>query len=165
MNAVFLVLAFQVVLGGFDNLWHHELQARLPHTPGARRELSLHAAREAIYAVVFAGLAWFEWHGAAAWALAGLLAVEVVITLADFLEEDRTRRLPPLERLLHTVLTLSYGVFVALLAPVLAGWARLEPGLVRVSHGGVSWALSAASAGVPGRSYVKDFMRGSRRLR
>ena len=89
----------------------------------ARYELLLHAMREAIYAVLSAGLAWAEWRGAWAWDLAALLLVEIVITLADFIEEDLTRRLPPLERVLHTLLALSYGAFTALLAPVLAGWA------------------------------------------
>src|ERR1700748_2737464 len=126
MNAVFVILAVQALLGGFDNLLHHELHARLPQRASARRELALHAAREAIYGVVFLGLAWTEWHGALALLLGGLLAVEVVITLADFLEEDRSRRLPPFERVLHTVLAVTYGLFLATLAPHLAAWA-LQP--------------------------------------
>lgn len=148
MNAIFLILAFQVLLGGFDNLWHHELSARLPQRAGARRELALHAAREAIYAVVFFGLAWFAWHGALAIVLAALLCAELLITIADFLEEDRTRQLPPFERLLHTVLTISYGAFIGLIAPVLLEWARLPTGWVLTPHGWVSWAFTAAAVGV-----------------
>ena len=30
MQAVFILLSVQSVLGAFDNLWHHEWQARLP---------------------------------------------------------------------------------------------------------------------------------------
>ena len=66
MNAVFAILAAQALLGGFDNLWHHELHARLPQHASARRELALHAAREAIYGVVFLALAWTQSHGALA---------------------------------------------------------------------------------------------------
>jgi uncharacterized protein (TIGR01777 family) len=148
MNAVFVILAVQALLGGFDNLWHHELHARLPQRASARRELALHAAREGIYGVVFLGLAWTEWHGALALLLGALLAVEVVITLADFLEEDRSRRLPPFERVLHTVLAVTYGLFLATLAPHLAAWVLQPTGLAWTPHGMVSWAFTACSAGV-----------------
>ena len=94
MNLLFTLLSVQAVMGAFDNLWHHELQAKLPQRHSARRELALHTAREAIYGVVFIGLAWWQWQGLFAALLAALLGAEVVITLADFLEEDRTRRLP-----------------------------------------------------------------------
>ncbi len=148
MQAVFILLSLQSVLGAFDNLWHHEWQARLPQRVSARRELALHAAREALYGVVFLGLAWFEWRGAMAGVLALILAAEVLITLADFLEEDRTRRLPPLERLLHTVLTISYGGFVALMVPVLHDWASMNTALHLHSHGWVSWLFTLYSGGV-----------------
>ena len=68
MNTVFLVLSVQIVLGAFDNLWHHEITERLPSKRGARHELALHAAREFLYAVIFLGFAWYEWRGAWAWA-------------------------------------------------------------------------------------------------
>jgi uncharacterized protein (TIGR01777 family) len=148
MNAVFIVLAVQAALGGFDNFWHHELHARLPQRVSARRELALHAVREGIYGGVFFGLAWFEWHGGLALLLATLLAVEVAVTLADFLEEDRSRKLPPFERVLHTVLALTYGVFLATLAPHLVDWFRLPTGFAWTPHGAVSWAFTACSAGV-----------------
>ncbi|MEO8152172.1 MAG: TIGR01777 family oxidoreductase [Rhizobacter sp.] len=145
---LFLVLAVQAILGAFDNLWHHELEAHLPRRLGARRELALHAAREGIYAVVFIAVAWFECRGAWALGLGLLLATELVITLADFLEEDRTRRLPPLERLLHTVLTAMFGAFICLMVPVLADWASLPTALVVTPRGTASWIFTAFAAGV-----------------
>lgn len=151
MTTLFLLLSVQALMGAFDNLWHHELQARLPQRAAARHELSLHAAREAIYGIVFIGLGWFEWRGAFAAVLAGLLAAEVVITLADFLEEDRTRALPPFERLLHTLLTISYGAFIALIAPVLWGWSQQPSALVLTPHGTqawVSWLFTLYGVGV-----------------
>lgn len=148
MNTIFLLLSIQAALGAFDNLWHHELEARLPQRTSARYELSLHAAREAIYGVVFVGLAWFEWRGAFAAVLAALLLIEVGITLADFLEEDRTRRLPPFERVLHTVLTISYGLFLGLIGPVLWAWAQQPTAMVLAPHGWVSWLFTAYAAGV-----------------
>jgi len=148
MNTLFLLLTVQAALGAFDNLWHHELQARLPQRTSARYEISLHAAREAIYGVVFFGLAWFEWRGAFAAVLAALLLVELGITLADFLEEDRTRRLPPFERVLHTVLTISYGLFLGLVAPVLWAWVQQPTAMVLAPHGWVSWLFTAYAIGV-----------------
>lgn len=148
MQAVFILLSVQSVLGAFDNLWHHEWQARLPQRVSARRELALHAAREALYGLVFLGLAWFEWRGAMAGVLALVLAAEIGVTLADFLEEDRTRRLPPFERLLHTVLTISYGAFVALMVPVLHDWASMNTALHFRPHGWVSWLFTLYGVGV-----------------
>jgi uncharacterized protein (TIGR01777 family) len=148
MSILFTLLSFQALLGAFDNLWHHELQAALPQRAGARRELALHAAREAIYAVIFIGLAWSQWHGLWAALLATLLVVELFITVADFLEEDRTRRLPPLERALHTVLSISYGLLLGLMAPVLLQWWHAPTALVATAHGAMSWWLTFYGVGV-----------------
>ncbi len=143
-----LILTAQALLGAFDNFWHHELEARLPQRLGARRELALHAAREAIYALVFIVVAWLECHGAWALVLGALLVAELVITLADFLEEDRTRRLPALERLLHTVLTAMYGAFLCLMAPVLAEWVQQPTALELVTRGHASWIFTLFAIGV-----------------
>lgn len=138
MNAVLTVLSLQALLGAFDNLWHHEWQARLPQRSSAVRELRLHALREGGYALLFLGLAWWRWQGWCALLLALLLAAEVSVTLLDFLEEDRSRQLPPLERLLHTVLALGYGVFLALFAPLLWQWAQQPTGWAWAPQG--AWA-------------------------
>jgi hypothetical protein len=114
----------------------------------SRRAASLHAARKVIYGVVFVGLAWFEWRGAFTAVLAALLLIEVGITLADFLEEDRTRRLPPLESVPHTVLTISYGLFLGLVAPVLWAWVQKPTAMVLAPHGWVSWLFTAYAVGV-----------------
>ncbi len=148
MNAVFAILSVQALIGAFDNFWHHELEAKLPQRVSARYELVLHAAREGIYAVLFLGLAWVRWEGVWAWILAGLLAIEIVITLADFIEEDLTRRLPTLERILHTILAVSYGCFVAALAPFMVAWAAAPSGLPFVGHGWVSLLFTLYAAGV-----------------
>src|SRR6266516_3186092 len=112
MTYVFALLVLQTLLGGFDNLWHHEITERLPAKRSASGELALHAARELIYSVVFLLLAWFELRGGWICLLVALLGLEIVITLADFVLEDRTRRLPPLERVLHTVLAINFGVIL-----------------------------------------------------
>ena len=42
------------------------------------------------------------------------LAVEVFITLADFIEEDMSRKLPASERVNHTLLAINYGAILVL---------------------------------------------------
>lgn len=145
MTLLFVLLTVQSLLGAFDNFWHHELEARLPQRTSARYELRLHAAREAIYGLLFASFAWLQWSGW--WVLlpAGLLLAEMFITIADFLEEDRSRKLPPLERALHTVLAVSYGLLVGLAGPLFWQAAQGEPGVAIVTHGWWTPVFSVAS--------------------
>lgn len=60
------LLVLQGIVGGVDTLINHEIIERLPHRVEARNEIGLHWVRETIYACLFGGLAWFEFHGAAA---------------------------------------------------------------------------------------------------
>src|SRR5579863_5707483 len=123
------MIIVQASLGALDNLWHHEIVERLPAKRAAAGELALHAAREFLYAFLFIALAWFQWQGALALLIAGVLTLEIVITLADFVEEDRTRRLAASERVLHTVLAINFGAILAVLAPQLCRWWDSAPGL------------------------------------
>ena len=148
MKTVLWLLIAQCLLGAFDSLWHHEITERLPSRRTARRELVLHGSRELLYGVVFIGIAWREWHGAWAVVLAALLFAEILITLADFVEEDRTRALPWLERVLHTVMAINYGVWLGVFAPSWTGWLRLPTALTPVSYGLLSMLLTVFAAGV-----------------
>ena len=94
METVLLLLILQGILGAFDTLYYHEFRLRLPMELTARKELKLHAARDFLYAIIFGSLAWRSWSGLWAWALVGLLTTEIVITLWDFLVEDRSRKVP-----------------------------------------------------------------------
>jgi uncharacterized protein len=142
------LLTIQSLLGAFDNLWHHELSEDLRHRPAARTELALHTAREFLYAVIFAGIGWFRWQGCWAWAFLALLGIEIVITLTDFVIEDRTRRLPAFERVLHTVLTINFGALITLMAPVLAAWEAAPTALAPTSYGIWSIIMTVFSLGV-----------------
>lgn len=148
MNVVFCILLAQILLGGLDNFWHHEIAARLPRRASARHELKLHAAREAIYGLLLVGLSWVRWQGA--WALlpAALMVAEVAITCADFVEEDRTRRLPPLEAVLHTLLAVNYGVLLGVLGAQFVQWWQQPAGLAIVGYGLPSWFFTLAGIGV-----------------
>lgn len=149
MHDVLWIAVFaQMLMGGFDTLYHHEGTERLAWRPAQRVELTLHGVRNLAYAVLFATLGWAEPRGWWAVALLALLAGELLITLWDFVEEDRTRLLPASERVTHTLLTLNYGVILAMLVPWLAGLAVAPTDLAPVDHGVLSWLCAIAAAGV-----------------
>ena len=148
MSLFFALLILQTLLGGFDNLWHHEITQRLPTKRSAARELALHAARELIYGCLFIQLAWLELHGTWAILVVLLLVAEIVITLSDFVVEDRTRRLPPLERVLHTLLAINFGMLLIAFSPLLRQWWSQPTGILTVSHGVYSWLFSLFALGV-----------------
>jgi uncharacterized protein (TIGR01777 family) len=79
---------------------------------------------------------------------AGVLTLEIVITLADFVVEDRTRRLPASERVLHTVLAINFGAILAAFAPELYRWWESAPGVIGVSYGVPSWIFTLFAAAV-----------------
>jgi len=127
MTVVLILLLINGALGAFDTLWYHEYIGRLTwHPQRHRRELLLHASRDAVYVVLYGSLGWIGWLGAWAWVLSVLLAAEIVITLADFVVEDRTRSLRPGERVLHSMMAIIYGIVLANLVPLIIEWARME---------------------------------------
>jgi len=148
MDVALSLLLIQGALGAFDTLWYHELRQRLPARPGARLELRLHASRDFAYAGVFGSLAWAEWRGALAWVLATVLLLEVVITLWDFIEEDRSRTLPAGERIMHTVMAIVYGAFLANLVPQLLAWSKTPTEFAPANYGAISWLMTLMAAGV-----------------
>jgi uncharacterized protein (TIGR01777 family) len=148
MTLLFSLITLQALMGAFDNLWHHEISERLRAKRNAAVEVGLHSVREALYAFVFFSLAWYEWRGAWALLVAGVWLLEIGITIADFIVEDRTRRLPPLERVLHTALAINLGFVLAALAPVLLRWWSMPAAVVRVDHGALSWLFTLFAVGV-----------------
>lgn len=149
MNAVLWSFVFaQMMMGGFDTFYHHEGTERLAWRPGQRIELTLHGVRNLAYSVMFAALGWYEPRGWWAIGLIALMAGELLITLWDFVEEDRTRKLPATERVLHTLLTLNYGVILALLVPWLWRLAGQPTELAPAFYGLMSWFCAIAAVGV-----------------
>jgi hypothetical protein len=148
MSAALYLLLAQGLLGAFDTLWYHEYHQQLPRNATARVELRLHAARDFAYAFVFAALGWLVLRGAWAWLFGGILLFEIGITLWDFVEEDLTRKLPPGERVMHTIMAIVYGAFLARLLPLLYQWVQAPSLLGSVNHGYLSWILSIFAAGV-----------------
>jgi hypothetical protein len=155
------VLMVLGMLGAFDTLYYHEWRLRLPYTPSARQELRLHAVRDFAYAIVFGSLAWTTWNGAFLIPLAAILLFEIGVTLTDFLEEDRTRKLPAGERVMHALMGIVYGIFLALLFPHAVEWGRLASGFGGADYGAISWILTLFAAGVLA-SGVRDLAARSR---
>lgn len=138
MTSALVLLAVLGALGGFDTIYFHEWRARLPAQGGGiLTELRLHAGRDAVYAVIFTTLPWLAWQGWWAVALAGLFATEIVITMCDFVVEDRVRKplggVFPGERVTHALMAIVYGAMLARLAPVLRDWWDQPSGLQAVA--------------------------------
>lgn len=163
MNVVLTLLVVNAVVGAWDTIWYHELQARLPQrVPVAGRELRFHAARDGVYVVLYGMLAW--WQPAGRWValVAVLVAAEIVITLCDFVEEDRTRPLlggiAPGERVLHSAMAIVYGAMLAHLVPTLIdAWAEPTAWVRHDAPLGLSWAATLAAVGIAG-SGVRDVL-------
>jgi hypothetical protein len=123
------LLAVQGVFGAFDTLYYHEWRARLPSRPEAALELRIHAARDALYAVLFVTLPWIAWRGAWTLVLALVLLAEIGLTLADFAIERKVRRsmgdVFAGERVTHALMGILYGAMLANLIPALRDAASL----------------------------------------
>ncbi len=135
MRLSLYLLALLAFLGAFDTLYYHEWRAKLPALgPQAKPELQLHAFRDLVYAVLFAGVPWFAWHGAYAIVLVGLFTAEIILTLWDFVVEDWIRK--PLgglyagERVMHGVMGIVYGAMLATIVPTLRVWWSTPTALV-----------------------------------
>lgn len=142
------LMLIQIAMGAFDSIYHHELTERLPWRTSQHHELALHAVRNLLYAVVFIMIGWFETRGVWALVLIAILATEVLITLADFVEEDLSRALPASERVNHTLLALNYGAILCLLIPTLLEWSHNPAALKPAFYGFWSILLAMAAAGV-----------------
>jgi hypothetical protein len=162
VNTAIWLLFVQALLGAFDTLYYHEYRLRLPHRHGTGTELRLHASRDFAYAVIIGTLGFLTWNGALAWVLCVLLLAEIGITLWDFIEEDRVRRLPAGERAMHAVMGIVYGAFLAYLLPEILRWSSAPTGFGRSYHGFPAWVLALLALGVL-LSGIRDLI-ASRRM-
>jgi hypothetical protein len=121
------LLGLQGLIGAFDTLFYHEWKARLP-ARGRRAvpELTLHAARDFFYGVLFCTLPWFAWKGTWTVVLLGVITAEIILTLWDFVVEIAVRKelgdVYPGERVTHALMGITYGAMLASLAPTLNSW-------------------------------------------
>jgi hypothetical protein len=148
MDTVINLLIVQGILGGYDVLWNHEWKERLPSRPTAALEQKIHGVRELLYALIFFGLAWYAWKGLFAWMLAAILCVEIGLTAWDFVVEDQTRELGANERILHLILSITGGAYLAVLIPHWSVWVGSVSRLESVGYGFRSWILTVLALGV-----------------
>lgn len=155
INWALSLLLLQGLLGAIDTLYHHELTVALPRRRGARKELAIHSIRGLLYGVVFAAIANIEFRGLWVMSIAILIAIEVGLTLWDFVVEDNSRKLPATERILHTILAINGGALFGLYAWQLVEWSALPAALVAVDFGWRGDVLSILAIGVAA-SGVRD---------
>jgi phosphatidylglycerophosphate synthase len=134
-------------IGGLDVFLNHELLARLPGQRYAGLEERMHSAREALFCAVFLSLAWFEWHGVAAWWIVALYLCEVGVSARDVVIEGDTRVLPKPERVLHLFLFMNLGALLVLVGQALIGWHALPAAVVPTDYGWASRVLTVMALG------------------
>ncbi|MDN3218817.1 TIGR01777 family oxidoreductase [Pseudomonas nunensis] len=161
--AVALLIA-QAILGALDTIYHHELTVALPYRHSARLELSIHALRSCFYGILFLGMAHLAFQGTWAIVIALLFTLEICLTLWDFVVEDRSRKLPAIERIMHTVLAVNGGAFFALYGVQLAQWASLPTELSAIDLGWRGWLLTLFAVGVSA-SGIRDGLAALRMQR
>jgi hypothetical protein len=161
MKAAIWLLLLQALLGAFDTLYYHEYRLKLAQSAHTGMELRLHAARDFAYAIIIGSLGFLTWHGVFAWILLALLLSEIGITLWDFIEEDRIRRLPAGERTMHAVMGIVYGAFLAFLIPQMIEWSTRPTGFGPSYHGFPAWMLLVLAAGVLA-SGIRDLIASTR---
>jgi hypothetical protein len=143
-----ILLSVQGCFGALDTLYYHEWRHRLPANAFfVALELRLHGVRDLIYGVLFCALPRLRFQGIYLWLLVGLLLAEIVITLWDFVIERRIRiplgGLPNGELVMHTVMAIIYGAFLATLFPHLMVWANSPTALVPHSVEIAPWLVLA----------------------
>jgi hypothetical protein len=142
------LLLIQGLLGALDTIYHHELTVALPQRYSARLELAIHAVRSCCYGILFLGIAHVAFQGVWAIIVAVVFTLEIGLTLWDFVVEDRSRKLPAIERIMHTVLAINAGAFFALYGLQLLQWSSLPSGLVAIDLGWRGWLLTLFALGV-----------------
>jgi uncharacterized protein (TIGR01777 family) len=160
MERVLMLMTLQGAMGAFDAIYHHEVTERLAWRLGAARELAIHTIRNSFYGVLYLAFAWGEWHGLWAVAFAAIIVSEILVTLLDFVIEDRSRDLPATERIAHTLLAINFGVILAVLLPEFWRWSALPTAVVPASHGVWSWIATGIGIGA-----VVDAVRDGTRAR
>jgi uncharacterized protein (TIGR01777 family) len=149
------LMAAQGILGAFDTIYHHELTEALHQRSTARKELAIHAIRAIIYSILFIGLSAWSWHGTWSIVLLAVFGIEIILTLWDFVIEDKTRLLPATERVTHTILAINGGAFITLLVLNTPAWLAQPTALAWTPHGWLGLFLALCGIGV-GLSGIRD---------
>lgn len=158
MDSIVLLVIFQAALSTFNTLYHHEYTENLPGNSFARRELKIHSIKSSIFGALILCFAWFQVGG---WIIAiPVIAViaGLILSMWDLVVEANTRKLPPLERITHTLLSINFGVILTYLYPEVLFWFRSPTEVTPVFYGMNSLVLSLLSIGAF-ISAFKDWQR------
>ena len=151
--ATYLLMAIGV-LGALDIALFHTRAHQLRTRPSARLELVTHSLRGPTYAFLFVVVPSFAAHGSWFLLMLAVLLFDVAISLWDFSIERRSRApmggLPTGEYVLHSIIAMLFGGFVACFLVGGAGWFERDTALVYEPN--VPWpaqaVLLAMAAGV-----------------
>jgi hypothetical protein len=137
------------LLGGLDVLFFHSIAHGIRHHSGSRTELIIHSLRGPVYALLFLGVPNFVLRGAYWWFLVGVLAIDFLITILDFLVERRSREmlggLPTAEYILHLFMAVLFGALVMAIWLETSSWSN-GPTSIVYSPANVSWAVRVTMA-------------------
>ena len=148
MELILTLIIIQAFIGAYDTIYHHDIKEKLPQRPSAALELKIHAMRSSLYAVLFFTLAWTYPFGIYAIGLAVVIFTEIALTFWDFVVEDQTRRLPPAERIVHSILGFNFAAIFTLLVPIWWDWVNQPTTLLITDYGVKSWILTLFGVGV-----------------
>jgi hypothetical protein len=144
--ANYLLLALGV-MGATDILLYHSVSHGIRAHQESRSELITHALRGPTYAVLFLVTPNSEMRGAWAIFFMALLLFDVGISIADFWLERASRAafggLPSGEYVLHMLMAMVFGAFVACAAPNLWRGAAMKTALIGRDDLAGGWARAA----------------------
>lgn len=131
------------ILGALDILIFHSFAHGIRSHPDCRWELIPHSLRGPTYAALFVLIPNFEPYGAWFWALLGLFALDVGISVWDFALERRSRAflggLPSGEYVLHMVMAMLFGALVTTVIFESGAWRSLPTDLVYSPDAVADW--------------------------
>ena len=149
MEAATYLLFLLGVLGGIDVLFFHSIAHGIRHHSNSRTELILHSFRGPVYAFLFLSIPNLLLRGTFWWILVGILAIDFVITVLDFLVERRSREmlggLPTAEYILHLLMAILFGALVTAIWLQTSSWSN-GPSSIMYSPAKVFWAVRATLA-------------------
>ena len=129
MTVATYLLLILGVCGAIDILLYHSVSHGIRTHPDSRQELIVHSLRGPTYATLFVLVPNFALHGAFFWLLMALFAVDIVISIWDFMIERDSRAflggLPSGEYVLHMIIGMLFGGLVTSVCLNAGSWAAL----------------------------------------
>jgi phosphatidylglycerophosphate synthase len=111
------ILLFSIgILGATDMSFYHSVAHGIRQHQDSKLELYIHSLRGLTYTALFIIVPNFECHGIYFWGLIAILFIDLLISIADFAIERKSREglggLPSGEYVLHILIAMLFGAFV-----------------------------------------------------